>query len=128
VLVTKYRRKCFSKKILERPEEISKDICSKWDTNLKEFGAEEDHCHLLISCHPAMQLSKFVHNLKTVTGRRIRKEYESDLKKYYWKAVLWTRAYCIISAAGAPLETLKAYIENQGKKEPSPKGVQFIPT
>ncbi|NQY42411.1 MAG: transposase [Legionellales bacterium] len=38
------------------------------------------------------------------------------MRKYYWKPVLWTRAYCLISAGGEPLSILKKYIQNQGKK------------
>ncbi|MGI9278428.1 MAG: transposase, partial [Endozoicomonas sp.] len=31
--------------------------------------------------------------------------------------VLWTRAYCLITAGGAPLEVLKEYIQNQERPE-----------
>ncbi|MBF0442413.1 MAG: transposase, partial [Oligoflexales bacterium] len=59
--------------------------------------------------------SRFENNLKTVTSRLIRKEYAEHMRKFYWKPLLWTRAYCIITAGGAPLETLKKYIENQSE-------------
>ena len=127
VLVTKYRRRCFTKLMRERLFEISQTICSRWDIELKEFGGESDHIHLLVSCHTSMQLSKFVNNLKTVTSRLIRKEFSDELKKYYWRPVLWTRAYCIVSVGGAPLEIIKRYINDQGK-ESSPEGDQFIST
>jgi putative transposase len=57
--------------------------------------------------------SKLVNNLKTVSSRLIRKQYATHLKMYYWKPVLWSRAYCLISADGAPLEVLRDYIQNQ---------------
>ena len=82
-----------------------------------EFGGEEDHVHLLISAHPSMDLSKLINNLKTVTSRMIRKKYETHLKKYYWKPVFWTRAYCLITTGGATLDIVKKYIENQGDHE-----------
>lgn len=115
VLVTKYRRRCFTKTILKRLEEILIDLCKKWEIELKEFGGEADHVHLLLSLHPNIMPSRLVNNLKTVTSRLLRKEYSSHLKKYYWKPVLWTRAYCLLSAGGAPLEIIKEYIQNQGE-------------
>jgi putative transposase len=56
-----------------------------------------------------------VNTLKTISSREIRKEFAEELKQYYWKPVLWSRAYCIVSACGAPLSVLKQYIEDQGK-------------
>lgn len=115
VLVTKYRRKCFTKPILSRLESLSRELCEKWDIELKEFGGETDHVHLLLSMHPNVMPSRFVNNLKTVTSRLIRKEFAEHMRKFYWKPLLWTRAYCIITAGGAPLETLGKYIENQSE-------------
>lgn len=77
VLVTKYRKKCFTPEILSFLKETSEELCHKWDCNLIEFGDEEDHIHMLISCHPSMQKSIFVNNLKTVTSRLTRKKSPS---------------------------------------------------
>ena len=113
VLVTKYRRKCFSKPILNRLHEVCRDICEKWDIGLIEFGGELDHIHLLLDFHPSAQPSKFVNNLKTVSSRLIRRDFGEHLSRFYSKPVLWTRAYCLLSAGGAPIEVIKQYIENQ---------------
>lgn len=119
VLVTKYRRKCLTQAILGRLEQICQDNCQRWEIDLLEFGGEADHIHLLLSMHPNIMPSKFINNLKTVTSRIIRKEFSAHLRKYYWKKpalkkpALWTRAYCLITAGGAPLSILKQYIQNQ---------------
>jgi putative transposase len=84
-----------------------------WDVELLEFGGESDHVHLMLELHPNIMPSRFINNLKTVTSRRLRKEFPKHLAKYYWKPVLWTRAYCLLSTGGAPLEILRRYIENQ---------------
>ena len=115
MLVTKYRRKCFTSEILNDLEKISKDICEKWYCCLSEFGGEEDHIHLLIEAHPAMDMSRFTNNLKTVTSRLIKKQHTKHFKKFFWKPALWTRAYCLLTTGGATIETIKKYIENQGK-------------
>jgi putative transposase len=67
----------------------------------------------MLELHPNIMPSKLVNNLKTVSSRLIRKQYSTHLKKFYWKPVLWSRAYCLISAGGAPLEILCDYIQNQ---------------
>ncbi|WP_257253413.1 MULTISPECIES: IS200/IS605 family transposase [unclassified Endozoicomonas] len=117
VLVTKYRRRCFTAPMLVRLEEICRDLCQKWEVDLEEFGGEADHVHLMLDLHPNIMPSKFVNNLKTVTSRLIRKEFSKHLKMHYWKPVLWTRAYCLITADGAPLEVLKEYIQKQERPE-----------
>jgi putative transposase len=113
VLVTKYRKKCFTQEILARLKDICTELANQWDIELVEFGGEADHIHLLLDMHPNIMPSRFVGNLKTVSSRYIRKEFSEHMKQFYWKPVLWTRAYCLITAGGAPLEVLKHYIQNQ---------------
>lgn len=115
VLVTKYRKQCFTPEILSELENICLNICDKWSCELSEFGGEADHIHLLIEAHPAMEMSKFVNNLKTVTSRLIKKDHKEHFQKFYWKPALWTRAYCLLTTGGATIETIKRYIENQGR-------------
>ena len=113
VLVTKYRKKCFTKAMLVRLEEILRTLCDKWEVELVEFGGESDHIHIMLDMHPNIMPSKLVNNLKTVSSRLMRKEFSEHLAKFYWKPVMWSRAYCLISAGGAPIEVLKQYIQNQ---------------
>jgi putative transposase len=116
VFVTKYRKNCLTHDMLIRLKEIFLEICERWDLDLLEFGGESDHVHLLIEAHPNIFLSRLINSMKTLSSRYIRKEFEVHLKTFYWKKpVLWTRAYCVLSAGGAPLAVLKKYIENQGK-------------
>jgi putative transposase len=86
-----------------------------WGMELAEFGGEADHIHLLLDMHPNIMPSRFVNSLKTVTSRLLRKEFSKHLSKFYWKPVLWTRAYCLITAGGAPIDVLKKYIQNQSE-------------
>jgi len=118
VLVTKYRKKCLSSNVRKRLEEICNHICEKWECNLDEFGGEFDHIHILLSLHPNIQPAKFINNLKTVTSRLIRKEFKEHLEQYFWEPKLWTRAYCLLSTGGAPLDIIKKYIDKQGDSSP----------
>ena len=58
-----------------------------------------------------------INNLKTVSSRLIRKEFEEELKPYYWKPVLWTRAYCLLTTGGATIDVNREYIKNQERPE-----------
>lgn len=119
VLVTKYRKRCLRPEQLDfLKQEFGRLFC-EWDCRLLEFGGKKDHVHLLFEAHPAMNLSKLINNLKTVTSRLIRKKFPAHLKKYYSKPVFWTRAYCLLSTGGATLEVIKKYVENQGNEKSS---------
>lgn len=117
VLVTKYRKKCLSNEMLNRLEEIVKKNCADWEIDLLEFNGEADHIHLLLEMHPNIMPSKFINNLKTVSSRLIRKEFDAELKQYYWKPVLWTRAYCLLTTGGATIDVIREYIKNQERPE-----------
>lgn len=51
VLVTKYRKKCFTGVMLDRLKQIVIDLCQKWEVELLEFSGEADHVHLLLDAH-----------------------------------------------------------------------------
>ena len=99
--------------MLERLEEIFADTCRKWDCQLKEFNEEDNHCHLLIAINPKAQISALANNLKTVSSRRIRKEFPTRCAQFYRKPVFWKIGYFVSSTGGANLETLKKYIQQQ---------------
>ena len=128
VLVTKYRNKCLTKTLLTELKLIFNNLAQKWDCSIIEFNGEPDHIHLLFSAHPSLDLSKLINNWKTVSSRMIRKKFLKHLTQYYWKPVLWTRAYCLLSTGGVSIEIIKKYIENQGKKNPRREGIRFIST
>jgi putative transposase len=121
VLVTKYRRKALSPPILTRAQEIIGATLERWRCTLLESGGEADHLHCLFSAHPAMDLSRLVNNLKTVSSRLLRSEFDKELREFYWKPVLWHGAYYIGSVGGASLETVRRYVEQQGIDRWSPK-------
>ncbi len=120
VLVTKFRRKSLTAEVLDRMQEIIKQLLFKWECDLIEFGGESDHVHVLFETHPSVDLSKLVNNIKTVTSRRLRSEYKEHLSQFYWgsKPQFWSGSYAIISVgAQAPLEKLIDYVQNQEQPE-----------
>lgn len=85
IFSVKYRRKAINAEMLKRPEVIFGDILEKWGCRMFEFGGEADHVHLLIEGKPAMDLSRLVGNLKTVSARRMRSEFADHLAQFFWK-------------------------------------------
>lgn len=104
--------------MLDRLEEICKELLIKWECELTEFGGEADRVYLLIDAHPMIQPANLVKNLKSVSSRRMRQEYTDHLKQFFWKPYFWNRAYSCISVGGrANIQTLLKYIEDQREPE-----------
>jgi len=112
VFVTKYRKKIWEKKHLERLKMIFEKVCKDFEVRLVEMDGEVDHVHLLVNYPPKVAISKLVNSLKGVSSR-ILKQYHPELQKYYWKGALWSPSYFAGSCGGAPLEVVKQYIEGQ---------------
>jgi putative transposase len=115
VFVTKYRHPVFTAQHLERLEEIMRDVCADFETELAEFNGESNHIHLLVNFPPKVALSRLVNSLKGVSSRRMRQEFP-DLAQHYWRANrLWSGSYFAGSAGGAPISVLLQYIEQQNR-------------
>ncbi|MGD1712952.1 IS200/IS605 family transposase [Hydrocoleum sp. CS-953] len=117
ILTTKYRKDVFTASMLTRLNEILEELLIRWECKLIEFNGEENHVHILFQYHPSVMLSKLVNNIKTVTSRRLRKEFAEQINAVYWKDVFWNGSYFIASCGGVTISTLKKYIENQKTPE-----------
>lgn len=115
VFVTKYRHKVFTDEHLTTLERIFADVCASFNCRLEEFNGETNHVHLLVSFPPTVELSRLVNSLKGVSSRYMRRDYP-ELAQHYWRAQrLWSPSYYAGTAGGAPLATLKQYIEHQNR-------------
>ncbi|MFE3903386.1 IS200/IS605 family transposase [Streptomyces sp. NPDC059153] len=115
VFVTKYRHRVFEDVHLTRMEEVMRAVCEDFECELVEFNGEDNHVHLLVNFPPKVALSKLVNSLKGVSSRRLRQEYP-ELVRHYWRAQrLWSGSYFAGSAGGAPLSTVRQYIEQQNR-------------
>ena len=110
---------------LDRLKEITQDLCDKWQCECIEVDGEPErgndppshgesqapahsaHLHLLFRYAPQLQLSKFIGNLKSVSSRRIKQEFNLGVDNF------WNESYSIDSVGGAPLDVLKQYVQNQ---------------
>jgi putative transposase len=113
VFLTKYRRGVFTDVMLARCEEIMREVCANFGAELREFNGEDDHVHLLVHYPPKLALSRLVNSLKGVSARYLRQEYSSHVRNYLWGGHFWSGSYFAASVGGAPLTTVKQYIEQQ---------------
>ncbi|MCF3106012.1 IS200/IS605 family transposase [Streptomyces roseoverticillatus] len=113
VFVTKHRHGVFTPAMLERCEEVMRDVCADFEAELKEFNGEHDHVHLLVHYPPKVALSKLVNSLKGVSSRRLRQECTGQVNRAIMHGHLWSRSYFAGSCGGAPLTVVRQYIENQ---------------
>ncbi|MBU6995526.1 IS200/IS605 family transposase [Ferrovum myxofaciens] len=112
VFVAKYRRKVFDGNAIDRMRRMFGKVCEDMEASLVEMDGEDNHVHLLVEYPPKLAVSVLVNSLKGVSSRLLRKE-RPDLKKRYWKNVLWSPSYFASSCGGAPIGIIKQYIEQQ---------------
>ena len=113
VFVTKYRKRVFTKRVLEELREIFGDVCKDFEAILVEFEGEGDHVHLLVNYPPKVGVSKLVNSLKGVSSRLLRKRKHASILKYLWGESLWSPSYFAGSCGGAPISVIRKYIEQQ---------------
>lgn len=84
VFVAKYRRKVFTKPILNDLETIFSKVCNDFENELIELDGEHDHVHLLVNYPPKVSVSKLVNSLKGASSQRIRKKGYPTVQQALW--------------------------------------------
>jgi len=115
VLVIKYRREVINKDISNRLKEIFEKISSNYNIIIEEWEYDKNYVNVLFKAHPNSELSKFINAYKSASSRLVKKEFP-EIKKKLWEEYFWSRSYCLLTTGGSPIEVIKKYIQNQGKK------------
>lgn len=114
VVVTKYRHPVITGQLKTRLIELSKQIIEEyWECKISAINTDKDHIHIMFETKPQIQLSKLINNFKTVTSRRIRKEFADELKPFYWKPYFWSDSYFICTVSDKSQDIVEKYIINQ---------------
>ena len=61
---------------------------------------------------PKVAVAALVNSLKGVSSRLLHQQ-RPDIRKRYWKGVLWSPSYFASSCGGAPISIVRQYIEQQ---------------
>ena len=115
ILVVKYRRRVIDDAISARLRELFKYIGTEYKIQIEEWNHDVNHVHVLFQAEPKSELTHFINAYKSASNHLIKKEHP-ELREKLWKEMFWTRSICLITTGGAPLETIRSYIEHQGEK------------
>lgn len=116
VWITKYRYKILRGKIAIRARKILKQGCEANGFVILKGSVGSDHVHMLLSCPTDIAPSKIMQILKGRSSRMLQEEFP-ELKKKYWGQHMWGRGYFCGTVGEVDEETIRNYIENQGKLE-----------
>lgn len=114
-MCVKYRNKVIDNTISNRLKEIFFKIAPAYHIILEEWNHDSDHIHILFRGHPNTEISKFINAYKSASSRLIKKEFP-EIRKSLWKEMFWSQSYCLLTAGGAPIDTIKQYIQTQGAR------------
>jgi putative transposase len=117
VLVTKYRREVFNKGIFAYLDKKLAEITEHYPLiRFKTVNQDKDHIHILVSIPPTISVGKVVGIIKQNTTTELKQKFPI-LKQVYWGTnAVWSEGY-FVSTVGVDEAVIKAYIENQGKKD-----------
>ena len=106
----KYRRPVIQGPIDTRLKEVIRDVCTERGCPIIELETMPDHVHILVECDPQYGIHRLVKQIKGRSSRVLRDEFPSLRSRL---PTLWTNSYFVATVGGAPLATIKRYIENQ---------------
>lgn len=115
IMAVKYRRKVIDDPISERAKEIFCYIAPMYGIMFEEWNHDCDHVHVMFRAQPRSELSRFINAYKSASSRLLKKEYP-EIRLKLWKEAFRSQSFCLLTAGGAPIETIRAYIESQGEK------------
>ena len=106
----KYRRRVLVNGVDERLKDIIREVCAEIHADLIEMEVMPDHVHLLVEVDPQYGIHRAVRLIKGRSSRLLRGEYPWLKSRL---PTLWTNSYFVSTVGGAPLKTVRQYIENQ---------------
>lgn len=91
-------------------------MAQEFGITIIEQETDRDRIHTLFSSKPAVQLSKFVNSLKSVSARLLFREFP-ELRGKLRGGSFWSPSYFLATTGQVTLDVLKRYVENQNAKD-----------
>lgn len=111
IFVVKYRKRLLVNDLSDDIKQWCYDVCNKNNVTIDEMESDKDHLHLLVDIPPTLAASKLVMLLKQQTTFYAWKNYETYLKKHFWKEkTLWSDGYFVCSTGDASTQTIQPRI------------------
>jgi putative transposase len=125
VISTKYRRRILKAGIGEYLKKMIIGIGQRNpEIEMMEVNTDQDHVHILLSIPPKYAISEVVRMIKANTGDKMRKKFPWLDKVYWGMDGIWSIGY-FVSTAGINEETIRKYIEMQGKEDSGQAKLEF---
>jgi putative transposase len=115
VWCVKYRRTVLTREIGDRVKEICLQIAVEQDCIITAIETDTDHVHILLRLKPTHSIPRMVQFFKGRSSRLLFQEFP-HLKFRLWGGHLWSPSKFICTVGGAPLSTIKKYVESQREK------------
>jgi putative transposase len=117
VFCMKYRKKLLNNEILNFLKNVCSEIGERYCLEFDAIGCDGDHVHLFVGSGPKYAPSRVMQIIKSITARKIFKEYP-EIRKQLWGGELWSDGgYIGTVGDGTTSDVIKNYVENQGTKE-----------
>jgi putative transposase len=116
VWCVKYRRQILTVEIGDRVKEIVSQIAVEQGCEIISIETDVDHVHLLVRVKPTHTLSRLVQLFKGRSAYILFREYPEIREHRLWGGHWWSPSYYAATVGGAPLETIKRYVESQRDK------------
>ena len=112
VFCTKYRRPVLTDGVDERLKEIISGVCEEKEVELIALEVMPEHVHMFVDIPPKLSISTLLSFVKGKASRLLRQEFPRLKSRL---PCLWSPSFFCSSVGGAPVETVKRFIENQQK-------------
>jgi putative transposase len=120
VTAVKYRKVMLNKDIEKCIRDTMKGISERYNIVIDEIGFDGDHVHVFCGARPQYSPSQILNVIKSITAKRVFKEFPNLRKEELWGGEFWSDGKYIGTIGDATNEeVIKRYIRNQhvGKAE-----------
>ena len=83
---------------------------------LETIGFDGDHLHMVMVIPPKYSIAEVMGRLKSQSASQLRTKFKWMSKVYWKETVVWSPG-CFISSVGLNEQTIKRYVEYQGRQD-----------
>lgn len=110
VFVPKYRKEVLVGGVKTRVKKEIWRICKDHDFEIIALNLEPDHLHLFISVDPNWSPAEIARTLKSITARKVFRNFPFLKDEEYWGGEFWSDSYYVGSAGHVSSETIRKYV------------------
>jgi len=114
VTAVKYRKVLLNEKVEKCIRETMKGISERYNIIIDEIGFDEDHIHIFCGAQPQYSPSHVLQVIKSITAKRVFKEFPKLRKDELWGGEFWSDGKYIGTVGDATNEeVIKRYIRKK---------------